>query len=146
MLQLKLDRKSLTHLTVVLTALNILFITGMAVFVSLWERRDSYGPSGRYLIERVLVQFHLGTENVVAAWYSSMLLLLVTLACSDPPEGRCHWTLQLLADELVALDVVETVSTETVCSALQKSRPSLIVGRVVSAAEATQGSGDQEVL
>jgi hypothetical protein len=80
-LQLKLDRKSLTHLTVVLTALNILFITGMAVFVSLWERRDSYGPSGRYLIERVLVQFHLGTENVVAAWYSSMLLLLVTLAC-----------------------------------------------------------------
>ena len=29
------------------------------------------------------------------------------LACSDPPEGRCHWTLQLLADELVVLGLVE---------------------------------------
>ena len=28
---------------------------------------------------------------------------LVRLACSDPPQGRCHWTLQLLADELVVL-------------------------------------------
>ena len=26
---------------------------------------------------------------------------LIRLACSEPPEGRCHWTLQLLADELV---------------------------------------------
>jgi hypothetical protein len=25
---------------------------------------------------------------------------LIQLACSDPPEGRCHWTLQLLAEEL----------------------------------------------
>src|SRR5579872_4897362 len=25
---------------------------------------------------------------------------LIQLACSDPPEGRCHWTLQLLADEV----------------------------------------------
>ena len=32
---------------------------------------------------------------------------LVRLACSDPPEGRCHWTLQLLADELVALGLVD---------------------------------------
>ena len=28
---------------------------------------------------------------------------LIQLACSDPPEGRCHWTLNLLCDELVAL-------------------------------------------
>ena len=46
---------------------------------------------------------------------------LVQLACSDPPEGRCHWTLQLLADELVALGAVEKVSTETVRAALQKT-------------------------
>src|SRR5262249_17496299 len=31
---------------------------------------------------------------------------LVQLACSDPPEGRCQWTLQLLADELVVLGLV----------------------------------------
>jgi transposase len=46
---------------------------------------------------------------------------LVCLACSDPPQGRCHWTLQLLADELVALGLVEAVSTETVRQALKKT-------------------------
>jgi hypothetical protein len=46
---------------------------------------------------------------------------LIRLACSDPPEGRCHWTLNLLADELVALGVVKSVSTETVRQALKKT-------------------------
>jgi homeodomain-containing protein len=47
---------------------------------------------------------------------------LVELACSDPPKGRCHWTLQLLADELVVLGLVNRVSTETVRQALKKTR------------------------
>lgn len=42
------------------------------------------------------------------------------LACSDPPCGRCHWTLQLLADELVVLGLVDTMSTVTVWQALKK--------------------------
>src|SRR6266446_9623801 len=46
---------------------------------------------------------------------------LLQLACSDPPEGRCHWTLNLLCDELVALGLVDTVSTETVRQALKKT-------------------------
>ena len=46
---------------------------------------------------------------------------LIQLACSDPPEGRCHWTLTLLCDELVALGLVGTVSTETVRQALKKT-------------------------
>jgi transposase len=46
---------------------------------------------------------------------------LVQLACSDPPEGRCHWTLQLLADELVVLGLVDTISVETVRQALKKT-------------------------
>src|SRR5262249_4704678 len=46
---------------------------------------------------------------------------LVELACSDPPKGRCHWTLQLLADELVVLGLVSKVSTETVRQALKKT-------------------------
>jgi transposase len=46
---------------------------------------------------------------------------LVRLACSDPPQGRCHWTLQLLADELVALGQLPAVSTETVRQALKKT-------------------------
>jgi hypothetical protein len=46
---------------------------------------------------------------------------LMRLACSDPPEGRCHWTLSLLCDELVALGLVRTISTETVRQALKKT-------------------------
>ncbi len=46
---------------------------------------------------------------------------LVQLACSDPPAGRCRWTLQLLADELVALGCLASVSHETVRQALKKT-------------------------
>lgn len=46
---------------------------------------------------------------------------LVQLACSDPPQGRCQWTLQLLADELVVLGLVKAVSLETVRQALKKT-------------------------
>jgi hypothetical protein len=46
---------------------------------------------------------------------------LVQLACSDPPEGRCRWTLQLLADELVVLGLAAALSTETVRQALKKT-------------------------
>jgi transposase len=50
---------------------------------------------------------------------------LIQLACSDPPEGRRQWTLQLLADELVVLGLVQAVSTETVRQALKKTTSSL---------------------
>jgi hypothetical protein len=49
---------------------------------------------------------------------------LVKVACSDPPQGRCHWTLRLLADELVVLGLVDAVSTETVRRALKKTTSS----------------------
>jgi hypothetical protein len=56
---------------------------------------------------------------------------LVRLACSDPPEGRCGWTLQLLADEIVVLGLAKSMSTETVRQGLKKttfSRGSSIPG------------------
>jgi transposase len=46
---------------------------------------------------------------------------LVRLACTDPPRGRCHWTLQLLADEMVVLGLVNSISHETVRQALKKT-------------------------
>ena len=49
---------------------------------------------------------------------------LVALACSAPPEGRACWTMQMLADKLVELRVVEAVSDETVRRTLQKTRSS----------------------
>ena len=49
---------------------------------------------------------------------------LVALACSAPPEGRKRWTLRLLAERLVELEVVETVSYETVRQALKQTASS----------------------
>lgn len=47
--------------------------------------------------------------------------VLVALACSDPPEGREHWTMQLLADRLVELELVDAISDETVRRTLKKT-------------------------
>jgi hypothetical protein len=49
---------------------------------------------------------------------------LVALACSPPPEGRARWTLQLLADRLVALEVVGAISPECVRLTLKKTTSS----------------------
>jgi transposase len=48
--------------------------------------------------------------------------LVVALACSDPPAGRASWTMQLLADRLVELKVVESISDETVRRTLKRGR------------------------
>jgi len=47
---------------------------------------------------------------------------LIALACSAPPDGRAAWTLKLLAGRLVELEVVESVSYETVRQVLKKTR------------------------
>ncbi len=49
---------------------------------------------------------------------------LVALACSEPPEDRPTWTMQLLADRLVAIGVVDTISDETVRRVLKKTTSS----------------------
>jgi transposase len=49
---------------------------------------------------------------------------LVALACSTPPMGRKRWTMQLLADRLAALELVEAVSDETVRRVLKKTTSS----------------------
>ena len=46
---------------------------------------------------------------------------LVALACSTPPEGKGRWTLKMLADRLVELEVVDAVSDETVRRVLKKT-------------------------
>ena len=46
---------------------------------------------------------------------------LIALACSDPPQGREHWSMQLLADKLVELGIVESISDETVRRVLKKT-------------------------
>ncbi len=50
--------------------------------------------------------------------------LLIALACSDAPEGRAEWTMQVLADRLVELKVVDSISDETVRRTLKKTSSS----------------------
>jgi hypothetical protein len=49
---------------------------------------------------------------------------LIALSCSTPPQGRKDWTMQLLADRLVELGVVDEISDETVRRALKKTASS----------------------
>lgn len=46
---------------------------------------------------------------------------LIALACSDPPTGRVCWTMQLLADKLVELEVVDVIGREAVRTTLKKT-------------------------
>jgi len=46
---------------------------------------------------------------------------LIAVACATPPAGQARWSLRLLADELVRLEVVDAVSYETVRRTLKKT-------------------------
>lgn len=45
---------------------------------------------------------------------------LIALSLSEPPEGRVRWTLHLLADKMVEMNIVESISHETVRKGLKK--------------------------
>lgn len=50
---------------------------------------------------------------------------LIAVACSEPPGGRARWTIRLLSDKMVELEVVESISRETVRKTLKKTRLNL---------------------
>jgi hypothetical protein len=49
---------------------------------------------------------------------------LIAVACSQPPAGQAHWSLRLLADRLVELEVVDAVSYQTIRRVLKKTNSS----------------------
>ena len=49
---------------------------------------------------------------------------VVALACTKPPEGRLRWTMQLLADRLVELEVIPDITDESIRRLLKKTRSS----------------------
>ena len=65
---------------------------------------------------------------------------LITIACSTPPEGRDHWTLQMLCTELQRLDIVKSVCCETVRQVLKKTNCAL-GKRSASASPSPTGRG-----
>jgi hypothetical protein len=91
---------------------------------------------GRATVERVRKQFvEEGLEATLnpkptIRTYENRLdgkaeAYLVAIACGAPPEGRSRWTLRLLADRMVALGHVESLSHETVRQTLKKTNSSL---------------------
>jgi transposase len=54
---------------------------------------------------------------------------LIALSCSKPPEGSSRWTLRLLADKVVELEIVDKVSYETVRQTLKKTNSSHILSK-----------------
>jgi Homeodomain-like domain len=57
---------------------------------------------------------------------------LIALSCSEPPEGFARWSLRLLADKVVELNYIDSISHETVRRVLKKRNQAL----------ATQGMGN----
>ena len=51
---------------------------------------------------------------------------ITAIACSKPPEGHARWSLRLLADHVIELDIVETISYQSVRNILKKTNSSLI--------------------
>lgn len=57
---------------------------------------------------------------------------LVQLACSEAPDGRSQWSLRLLADRLVQLDIVDSISYETVRQTLRTERSQTDSSRIAA--------------
>jgi len=53
------------------------------------------------------------TRDVVA--------MIIALSCSKPPEGRSKWSLRLLADKIVELQIMDSISHESVCRLMKKT-------------------------
>ena len=65
---------------------------------------------------------------------------LIAMAISEPPEGRAAWSLQLLADGLVEMEIVDSISLETVRRTLKKRTQALAKRMLVSTARAAPSS------
>lgn len=72
-------------------------------------------------LEAALLRKKQQRPSVTPLLYGEKEARLVTLCCSQPPEGRQRWTLRLLADRMVELSVVESMCHETVRRALKKT-------------------------
>lgn len=78
------------------------------------------------------LQSKAGQENRARKFDGKKEAKLVTLACGKPPEGRARWTLQLLADRMVELKYMDSISHQAVHNVLKKTN--LNLGRAKSGA------------
>lgn len=114
-LELELSRRRQRRLLAALSVINLILAGTTATFIIAWARRDSYSPAVQQFLRHVLVQGHLATENVLAAWYSSMLLLVVAIGCvlacvadlrAERPWMRWGWLIVAAAFMTLSLDEI----------------------------------------
>lgn len=97
--------------------------TDEAIAAALGSSTSTVGRTKRNFVEEGLLralneQPRRGAERKLSATAEATL---VALACSDPPKGRCRWTLRLLADELVVLcEDLDEISHETIRARLRE--------------------------
>lgn len=84
--------------------------------MTVWGVRKRYVRRG---LESVLQGQYTGHNQVVVT--GEVEAHVIALACSEPPAGRDTWTMQLLADRLVSLELVDHISDETVRQTLKKT-------------------------
>lgn len=68
-----------------------------------------------------ILERRLSNQNYTKKMDGELEAKLVTLCCSKPPEGYAKWSLRLLADKLVELNYVESISHVSVRRALKKT-------------------------
>jgi hypothetical protein len=113
--RIQLDRSVRRRILLRLSLVNVAFTVTTAVFILLWARMAEMSPGMQRFTRYVLVQGHLATENVVAAWYSSMLLLSIAAGsmvawAADRRAGagtlRSGWLLFAVIFALLSLDEI----------------------------------------
>jgi hypothetical protein len=79
-------------------------------------------------LEAVLSRKQRATPAVPRIFDGEKEAKLIALACSKPPKGRARWTLRLLENKVVELDIVERASDSTIGRVLKKTFSSPIAG------------------
>jgi len=119
--------KSIMHANVLLTAdegnakkqsekeiANLFHINSQTVHTI----RKTYATEG---LEAALGRKRRKTPPIQPKITGDVEAKIIALSCSEPPEGRSKWTLRLLADKVVELQIVENISHESVYRLLKKT-------------------------
>jgi hypothetical protein len=73
-------------------------------------------------VDSVLTRKHSPTSARTRIFDGAAEAKLIALACSEPPKGRARWTLSLLEDKVVELNIVAKASDNTIGRTLKKTR------------------------
>ena len=81
------------------------------------------GVAKRFVLEGMEVALgRKKQENYARKVTGEVEAKICAIACSEPPEGRSRWTMQMIADELIRLEVVDYITDSTVCEVMKKTR------------------------